>query len=33
MRRHNERTYRIVRAVVGNDGKAEEVLQQVYVNA
>ncbi len=33
MRRHNERTYRMVRAVVGNDGKAEEVLQQVYVNA
>jgi RNA polymerase sigma-70 factor, ECF subfamily len=33
MRRHNERVYRTVRAIVGNDAKAEEVLQQAYVNA
>ena len=33
MRRHNERVYRTIRAIVGNDGKAEEVLQQAYVNA
>jgi hypothetical protein len=33
MRRHNERVYRTIRAIVGNDGEAEEVLQQVYVNA
>jgi RNA polymerase sigma-70 factor (ECF subfamily) len=32
MRRHNERVYRTIRAIVGN-GKAEEVLQQAYVNA
>jgi RNA polymerase sigma-70 factor (ECF subfamily) len=33
MRRHNERVYRTIRAIVGSDGKAEEVLQQAYVNA
>jgi RNA polymerase sigma-70 factor, ECF subfamily len=33
MRRHNERVYRVVRAIVGNDSTAEEVLQQAYVNA
>ena len=33
MRRHNERVYRTIRAIIGNDGKAEEVLQQAYVNA
>ena len=33
MRRHNERVYRVVRAIVGNDGTAEEVLRQAYVNA
>ena len=33
MRRHNERVYRVVRAIVGNDGTAEEVMQQAYVNA
>ena len=33
MRRHNERVYRVVRAVLGNDGTAEVVLQQAYVNA
>jgi RNA polymerase sigma-70 factor (ECF subfamily) len=33
MRRHNERVYRMVRAIVKNDDTAEEVLQQAYVNA
>jgi RNA polymerase sigma-70 factor, ECF subfamily len=33
MRRHNERVYRTIRALVGDDGKAEEVLQQAYVDA
>ena len=33
MRRHNERVYRTIRAIVGNDGKAEEVFQRACVNA
>ena len=33
MRRHNERVYRTVRAIVRDDGRAEEVLEQAYVNA
>ena len=33
MRRHSERVYRMVRAIVGNDGTAEVVLEQAYVNA
>ena len=33
MRRHNERVYRTVRAVVRDDGKAEQLLQQAFVNA
>jgi RNA polymerase sigma-70 factor, ECF subfamily len=33
MRRHDERVYRMVRAIVGHDDTAEEVLQQAYVNA
>ena len=33
MRRYNERIYRIVRAIVRDDGEAEDVMQQAYVNA
>jgi RNA polymerase sigma-70 factor, ECF subfamily len=33
MRRYNQRLFRIVRALLGNDAEAEEVVQQAYVNA
>jgi RNA polymerase sigma-70 factor (ECF subfamily) len=33
MRRHNERIYRAARAIVGDEGEAEDVMQQAYVNA
>jgi len=33
MRRHNERVYRTVRAVLGEDADAEDVMQQAYVAA
>jgi RNA polymerase sigma-70 factor (ECF subfamily) len=33
MRRHNERLYRVARAITRDAGDAEEVLQQAYVNA
>jgi RNA polymerase sigma-70 factor (ECF subfamily) len=33
MRRHNERVYRAARAILRNDGEAEDVMQQAYVNA
>ena len=33
MRRHNERIYRAVRAVLRDDREAEDVMQQAYVNA
>ena len=33
MRRHNERVYRAARAIVRDDGEAEDVMQQAYVNA
>jgi RNA polymerase sigma-70 factor (ECF subfamily) len=33
MRRHNERIYRTVRAVLGDDADVEDVMQQAYVNA
>ena len=33
MRRYNERVYRVVRAIVRDDGEAEDVMQQAYVNA
>jgi RNA polymerase sigma-70 factor (ECF subfamily) len=32
MRRHNERLYRAVRAILRNDLECEEVMQQAYVN-
>ena len=33
MRRHNERLYRVARAIVRDDSEAEDVMQQAYVNA
>jgi RNA polymerase sigma-70 factor (ECF subfamily) len=33
MRRHNQRIYRAVRAVLGAEDDVEEVMQQAYVNA
>ena len=33
MRRHNERVYRAVRAILRDEREAEDVMQQTYVNA
>ena len=33
MRRHNQRLYRLARAVVGDDNEAEEVVQEAFVRA
>lgn len=33
MRRHNQRLYRAVRAIMRDDAEAEDVMQQAYVNA
>ena len=33
MRRHNQRMYRVARAVLKNDPEVEDVMQQAYVNA
>jgi RNA polymerase sigma-70 factor (ECF subfamily) len=33
MRRHNQRVYRVARAVVKDDTDAEDVMQQAYINA
>ena len=33
MRRHNQRVYRTVRAILGADEDAEDVMQQTYFNA
>ena len=33
MRRHNERVYRVARAILRDDAEAEDVMQQAYVNA
>jgi RNA polymerase sigma-70 factor (ECF subfamily) len=33
MRRHNQRVYRAVRAVLASDEDAEDVMQQAYLNA
>jgi RNA polymerase sigma-70 factor (ECF subfamily) len=33
MRRHNRRLYRVARAIVGDDGEAEDVIQEAYVRA
>ena len=33
MRRYNERLYRVARTIVRDDGEAEDVMQQAYLNA
>jgi len=33
MRRHNQRVYRVARSVVRDEGEAEDVMQQAYINA
>src|SRR5512138_3216560 len=33
MRRHNQRIYRVARAIVKDDSEAEDVMQEAYVNA
>src|SRR4029079_14450356 len=33
MRRHNQRVYRVVRAVVKDEADIEDVMQQAYINA
>ena len=33
MRRYNERVYRAARSIVRDDGEAEDVMQQAYLNA
>jgi RNA polymerase sigma-70 factor (ECF subfamily) len=33
MRRYNQRLYRIARAILKDEGEAEDVMQQAYVNA
>lgn len=33
MRRHNQRIYRVARAILGNDTEAEDVMQETYVRA
>jgi RNA polymerase sigma-70 factor (ECF subfamily) len=33
MRRHNQRVYRVVRAVVKEEADVEDVMQQTYINA
>jgi RNA polymerase sigma-70 factor (ECF subfamily) len=33
MRRYNQRLYRVARSILKDDGEAEDVMQQAYVNA
>lgn len=33
MRRHNQRVFRVARAILGNDSEAEDVMQEAYVRA
>ena len=33
MRRYNQRLYRVARAILANDGEAEDVMQDAYVRA
>jgi RNA polymerase sigma-70 factor (ECF subfamily) len=33
MQRHNRRLYRVARGVLGDDGEAEDVVQEAYLNA
>jgi RNA polymerase sigma-70 factor (ECF subfamily) len=33
MRRHNERLYRVARAIMGDEAEVEDIMQQTYLNA
>jgi len=33
MRRYNQRVFKVVRSIVGNDGEAEDIVQEAYVRA
>lgn len=33
MRRYNQRLFRVTRSIVGNDGEAEDIVQETYVRA
>src|SRR5436309_9998145 len=33
MRRHNQRVYRVARAIVKDESETEDVMQQAYINA
>lgn len=33
VRRYNQRLYRVARAIIRNDGEAEDVMQDAYVRA
>src|ERR1700710_2486232 len=33
MRRHNQRVYRVVRAIVKDEADVEDVMRQAYINA
>ncbi len=33
MRRYNQRLYRVARAIVRDDGEAEDVMQSAYIHA
>ena len=33
MRRHNQRVYRVVRAIIGDEADVEDVMQQAYIDA
>src|SRR5512142_1120779 len=33
MRRHNQRVYRVARAVLKDENEVEDVMQQAYINA
>jgi RNA polymerase sigma-70 factor, ECF subfamily len=33
IRKYNQRLYRVARSILGDDGEAEDVMQQAYVNA
>src|SRR5262245_40991471 len=33
MRRHNQRVYRVARAVINDERDVEDVMQQAYINA
>src|SRR6476646_8579600 len=33
MRRYNQRLFRVVRSIIGEDGEAEDIVQEAYVRA